>query len=188
MEYVCVLLLPILMAAILTGCAVWVRGKGTKGNVSYLLVLGCKVNGEQPGKLLRNRIDAACRYLKDHPKVICIVSGYQSGRGQISEAACMQRELVAMGIEEERIWLEPKASTTKENLQFAMELINEKTGEKPPILGVLSSEHHLLRAQLLAARQNIACVMIPAKTDHAVTFIVNFLREIPLIWYYSIFK
>lgn len=46
---------------------------------------------------------------------------------------------------------------------------------------------YLLRAEMLAARRGIACVMIPAKTTHRYTFIVNFLREIPLIWYYCIF-
>lgn len=187
MEYVCVFLLSILMAAILTGGAVLAKGKGTKGDISYLLVLGCKVKGQNPGKLLRNRIDAAYRYLMEHPDVICIVSGYQSGEGTISEAECMQRELTAMGIDESHIWREPYASSTLENIQFGAAMIEERTGAKPEKLGILSSEHHLLRAEMLAARQGISCVLIPAKTTRFFVFVVNFLREIPLIWYYSIF-
>ena len=182
------IMIALLAAALATGMAVWVGGRGTKGDFSYLLVLGTKVVGEAPGKMLRDRIAAAYAYLAQHPDVVCIVSGYQSGKGAISEAACMYRELTVMGIDPERIWIEPCASSTKENLKFGMALIEEKTGKRPEKIGVLSSEHHLLRAQLLAARQGIACAAIPAKTTHFLTFIVNFLREIPLIWYYSIFK
>lgn len=184
MEYV---FLFVLLAAVLTGIAVMVRARGTRGEFDYLLVLGTKVNGQQPGNMLRDRIDAAARYLKANPHIICIVSGYKSGKGEISEAECMLRELVALGIEPARIWPEPNACSTAENLEFAMGLIEEKTGDKPEKLGILSSEHHLLRAGLLAERQGIACVLIPAKTARFWVFTVNFLREIPLIWYYSIF-
>ena len=180
-------LVLLILAAALTGAAVWKQGKGTTGDFQYLLLLGTKVNGTKPGKMLRDRIDGAYGFLKTHPEVICIVSGYQSGRGEISEAECMRRELLAMGIAEDRIWLEPKASSTAENLQFAMELIESKGGNRAEKIGVLSSEHHLLRARLLATRQGISCALIPAKTSNLRVFVVNFLREIPLLWYYILF-
>lgn len=184
MEYV---FLFVLLAAGLTGIAIAFKAKGNQGDFSYLLVLGTKVVGEKPGKMLRDRIDAAARYLKANPHIICIVSGYKSGAGEISEAECMYRELTTMGIGENRIWQDPIASTTAENIQFCLALIEEKTGTKPERIGILSSEHHLLRAELLAARQGIACTMIPARTSNTRVLITNFLREIPLIWYYSIF-
>ena len=184
MEYVCLI---VLLAAMLTGIAVMVRARGTCGEFDYLLVLGTKVNGQQPGNMLRDRIDAAACYLQANPRITCIVSGYKSGVGEISEAECMRRELIALDIESARIWPEPNASSTAENLEFTMRLIEKKTGEKPEKLGILSSEHHLLRAGLLAARQGIQCVLIPAKTARFGVFAVNFLREIPLIWYYSFF-
>lgn len=184
MEYVCGMLAAMILAAVVTGAAVMRKASGETGEFAYLLVLGTKVIGDRPGKMLTDRIDGAYQYLKTHENVICIVSGYKSGMGSISEAECMKRELVAMGIEEGRIWLEPNASSTKENLSCAMKLIAEKNGERPETLGILSSEHHLLRAKLLAKRQGINCIMLPAKTHNRKTFIVNFLREIPLIWYY----
>ena len=187
MEYVCGFVLLIVIAAVVTGAVVAVRARGTHGDFPYLLVLGTKVIGKKPGKMLRDRIKAAYAYLTQHPEVTCIVSGYQSGAGEISEAECMYRELTAMGIEESRIWQDPIASTTAENIQFCLALIEEKTGTKPERIGILSSEHHLLRAQLLASRQGIACTMVPARTSNARVLITNFLREIPLIWYYSIF-
>jgi uncharacterized SAM-binding protein YcdF (DUF218 family) len=177
----------LVLLALATGFAVWHGGRGTKGEFSYLLVLGTKVDGEKPGNMLRDRIDAAYAYLAAHPDVTAIVSGYRSGTGRISEAECMRRELIARGIAPERLILEENATSTKENLEFAMELIERKTGERPKVLGVLSSEHHLCRAGLLAKRQGIETVRIPAKTAKLSVLIPNFLREIPLIWYYIIF-
>ena len=187
LEYVCIFVLLIFLAAILTGAAIWRNGKGRTGKFSYLLVLGTKVDGEQPGRMLRDRINGAYAYLLSHPDVTAIVSGYKSGKGAISEAECMRRELTALGIGPERIWIEDQASSTKENLQFAMALIEKKTGARPGVLGVLSSEHHLCRTGLLAKRQGIQTVLIPARTTKLSVLIPNFLREIPLIWYYIMF-
>ena len=119
------------LLALATGFAVWHGGRGTKGEFSYLLVLGTKVDGESPGKMLRDRINAAYAYLAAHPDVTAIVSGYRSGTGRISEAECMRRELIKLGIAQERIWVEDQASSTKENLQFAMKLIEKRVGERP---------------------------------------------------------
>jgi uncharacterized SAM-binding protein YcdF (DUF218 family) len=181
------ILMALGLLALATGFAVWQGGREMKGEFSYLLVLGTKVDGESPGKMLRDRIDAAYAYLSAHPDVTAIVSGYRSGTGRISEAECMRRELIARGIAPERLISEENATSTKENLEFAMELIERKTGERPKVLGVLSSEHHLCRAGLLAKRQGIETVSIPAKTAKLSVLIPNFLREIPLIWYYIIF-
>ena len=180
-------LLCMLLLIVATGAAVWLGGKGTKGEFAYLLVLGTKVDGEQPGNMLRDRINGARAYLTAHPEVTAIVSGYQSGQGKISEAECMRRELIRLGIPKERIWIEDQASSTKENLQFAMKLIEGKSGFRPERLGVLSSEHHLCRAGLLAKRLGIQTVRVPEKTEKISVLIPNFLREIPLIWYYIIF-
>ena len=117
------ILMALGLLALATGFAVWQGGREMKGEFSYLLVLGTKVDGESPGKMLRDRIDAAYAYLSAHPDVTAIVSGYRSGTGRISEAECMRRELIKLGIVQERIWVEDQASSTKENLQFAMELI-----------------------------------------------------------------
>jgi uncharacterized SAM-binding protein YcdF (DUF218 family) len=180
-------LLIFMILTVITGIAVWWQGKGSAGEFRYLLVLGSKVNGTAPGKMLRDRIRAAGDFLQTHPDVTCIVSGYKSGKGKISEAECMRRELLAMGIAENRILLEPNASSTAENLQFTMSLIESKGGNRAEKIGVLSSEHHLLRARLLASRQGITCALLPAKTSNKRVFLVNFLREIPLLWYYILF-
>lgn len=181
------LMAVILLAFVVTGILIMAKSAGGSGEFEYLLVLGTAVEGTKPSTMLNDRILAAYAYLEAHPEVQCIVSGYQSGKGEISEAECMYRELVALGIDESRIWMEPKASSTVENVDFALALIEEKTGSRPQKLGILSSEFHLLRAQMFAKEQGIEAVMLPAKTSDTGTFVSYFLREIIMVWYYSIF-
>ena len=184
---VALILVLILVAFAVTGVIIMTKANGSSGQFQYLLVLGTAVDGTEPSSMLRDRIQAAYTYLLANPDVICIVSGYQSGNGEISEAECMYRELVALGIDESRIWMEPKASSTLENLNFSLQLIEEKTGSCPEVLGILSSEFHLLRAEMFAKEQGVTAVMLPAKTSDPGTFISYFLREIIMVWYYSIF-
>ena len=152
----------------------------------YLLVLGTTVDGTEPSPMLRDRINAAYNYLTAYPEVICIVSGYKSS-GDISEAQCMYNELTEMGIDPSRIWLESNASSTEENFDFALDLIEEKTGIRPNILTVVSSEFHMLRASMFAAEQSIQIIPVGAKTTDLPTFLFWFVREIFLVWYYAIF-
>ena len=181
------MLAMILLAFLVTGVVIMAKARGSSGQFRYLLVLGTTVEGTEPSSMLADRIHGAYAYLEAHPDVICIVSGYQSGKGEISEAECMYRELVELGIDESRIWMEPKASSTVENVQFSLALIEEKTGSRPETLGILSSEFHLLRAEMFAKEQGVEAVMLPAKTSHTGTFISYFIREIIMVWYYSIF-
>ena len=45
----------------------------------------------------------------------------------------MFRELTKLGIAESRIWKEDKSTSTMENLDFSLALIQEKTGVRSPI-------------------------------------------------------
>lgn len=184
-----VILTVLLLAMAVTGALILNFGRTQPAILpGYLLVLGTTVDGTEPSPMLRDRINAAYDYLTDHPEVICIVSGYRSGDGLISEAECMYNELTAMGIAADRIWMEPNASTTEENFEFSLDLIEERTGSRPDTLSVLSSEFHLLRASMFAAEQGIRTVItVGAKTTDLPTFVYYFIREIFLVWYYAIF-
>ena len=101
-----------------------------------------------------------------------------------TEAQCMYDRLVALGIEPERIWQENKAVNTKQNIRYSMALLKEKTDTQPATVGILSSDTHLLRARLLARRQGITAITVPAPSTHRNSYLKHFLREIPVIWYY----
>ena len=180
------ILFAVLLVFVMTGVAIMTKTQGSSGEFDYLLVLGTKVQRTEPTSILHDRILAAHAYLKAHPDTVCIVSGYQSGKGEISEAECMKRELVKLGVDPSRIWKEEKASSTVENLEFTLALIEEKTGSRPDVLGILSTESHLLRAEMFAKRQGIRGVLLPAKTCRTSDFLVHLCREIIMVWYYSI--
>ena len=152
--------------------------------VDYIVVLGAKVNADGPSVSLWDRICAAYTYLEAHPDVTAIVSGGQGTDEPITEAECMYRELVELGIDPKRIWMEDEATSTWENLQFTLNLIEEKTGQRPTKLGVLSSEYHLFRASLFAKAAGVEFVGIPARTSRASQAINHFMREVAGVWHY----
>ena len=96
----------------------------------------------------------------------------------------MYDELVNLGIDPQRVWVEDKATSTWENLTFSLNLIEEKTGQRPEKLGVLSSEYHLFRASLFAKACNVDFIGIPARTSRPSQMINHFMREVAGVWHY----
>ena len=177
-----------LLAAIVTGTVIYYASLGnTEVSCDYIVVLGCGVNGTVPSLSLQNRIDAAYAYLHANPDAICVVSGGQGPDEDITEAACMKRELVDMGINADRIWEEDRSTSTKENLAFSLAVIETKAGSRPETIGIISSEYHLYRASLLAADQGVTAVGIPAKTSWFTLWLNYHMREIVAVWAYFIF-
>ena len=157
-----------------------------KEQVEYMVVLGAKVRSDGPSVSLWDRIHGAADYLESHPDTIAIVSGGQGADEPMTEAKAMYDELIALGIDPDRVWLEENATSTWENLTFALDLIEEKTGERPPKLGILSSEYHLFRAKLFAKECGVEAVGIPARTSRLSQKINHFMREVAGVWHYLI--
>ena len=139
-----------------------------------LVILGCGVRGDQPSLMLRRRIEAAERYLKEHPDVKAVCTGGQGSGENISESACIRRELMASGIAPERLYAEDRSTSTSENLAFAWEVIRAEGLCENLIL--VSSEFHLYRACHMAARMGLKSESLPAETS-AWLFPTFFLRE-----------
>lgn len=161
------------------------RGSGDTP-VEYVVVLGAGIRGSTPSMILQSRIDRAYEYLTAHPDAICIASGGQGPDEDLSEAQCIFEHLTARGIDPERIWLEDKSTSTWENFQFTVNLIEEKTGSRPAKIGVLTSEFHLYRAGMFAKECGIEAVGIPAKTPRFTLQLNYFLREAAGVWHYLI--
>ena len=170
LSVIAVILGLVILAFAVTGAVIMTAAAGSPGDFRYLVVLGTTVEGTEPSPMLRDRINAAYDYLTDHPDITCIVTGYQNN-ADISEAECMYNELTEMGIDPSRIWMEPNASSTLENLDFSLDLIEEKTGIRPERIGILSSEFHLLRASMFADEYGIEASTIPARTTDLPTFL-----------------
>lgn len=150
----------------------------------YIVVLGAKVRHDGPSVSLMDRIRAAYDYMTAHPEVIAIASGGQGSDEPTSEGQCIYEHLVAMGIDESRVWIEDRAASTWANLNYSLDLIEERTGTRPQKLGILSSEYHMLRAGMLAKDCGVEAVGIPAATSRFSQKINHFLREVAGVWHY----
>lgn len=157
-----------------------------KEHCDYVVVLGAKVRHSGPSVSLMDRIYGARDYLETHPDVTAIVSGGQGPDEPITEAQAMYEELVALGIDEDRLWMEDKATSTWENLTFSLDLIEERTGTRPEKIGIVSSEYHLFRASLFAEACGVESVGIPARTSIISQRINHFMREVAGVWHYLI--
>ena len=67
-------------------------------NLEYVIVLGAGLNGTTPTAPLVKRIEEGYRYMSENPDTILVASGGQGFNESISEAECIKRELVRMGM------------------------------------------------------------------------------------------
>lgn len=128
-----------------------------------VVVLGCKVNGDQPSQMLRRRLAAAAAYLKEQPDAVCIVSGGQGYNESRSEASVMKDYLLAQGIGEERIYCEDQSTNTRENLLFSKDIIVEE-GLNPQLV-IVSDGFHQFRARLIAQKLGLSSYALSAHTS-----------------------
>lgn len=131
-------------------------GEGT------VVILGCSVYGDHPSLMLQNRIEAAYEYLVEHPGVRCVLSGGRGEGENISEAECMYRYLVAKGIEEHRLFKEDQSTSTRENLKFSKQIIEEN--HLAPELIIVTNEFHEYRAGKVADKLGFAHSAVSAQT------------------------
>ena len=79
--------------------------------------------------------------------------------------------------------MDTRATSTSENFQYSLELLEKKLGRVPHNIGVLSSEFHLLRAAMIAKDLGIEPITIAASTTDTKAFMTYFIREIFMVWY-----
>lgn len=184
--FTCILCIGLIVAGVTEAFIIHASFGNPKEACQYVVVLGAKVRPDGPSVSLMDRIRAAADYMNAHPEVTAVVSGGKGADEPISEAQCMYQELTALGIDPDRIWMEDQATSTWENLQFSLNLIESKTGTRPEKIGILSSEYHLFRASLFADACGVESVGIPAATSRLSQKVNHFMREVAGVWHYII--
>lgn len=127
-----------------------------------LVVLGCRVYGTSPSLMLKERLDAAYEYLEEHLDVSCVVSGGQGENEDISEAKCMYNYLIDKGIDEKRIFLEDQSTSTRENLLFSKNVIEQN--DLPEAMTIVTNEFHQYRAFLIAKNLGLEAYAVSGHT------------------------
>jgi len=149
-----------------------------EADVDCLIVLGAGLRNGSPSLMLRQRLNMAAEYLLEHGDTPIIVSGGM-GRGEtITEAEAMSRYLVACGVDESLIWKEEKSTSTRENLVFSMDLMEENGLDTDSVVvAVVTNEFHLYRAKLIAAKTGLTAIGISAKTPRFYLRVLYSFRE-----------
>jgi hypothetical protein len=127
-----------------------------------VVVLGCKVIGKTPSLTLYERLNATKKYMLDNPNSKAIVSGGQGADEIISEAEAMYTFLVNNGISPDRIIMEDKSTSTRENLLFSFDLIKKHNLSED--LAIVTNDYHEYRAITIARKLKLKAGAVPAKT------------------------
>jgi len=143
----------------------------------YLIVLGAAVHGDTPSLSLIHRMQGVLDYMEEYPECTAIVSGGQGKGENMTEAQCMFDWLTAHGIAPERIIMEDKATSTKENLEFSFEIIRSLGDEPEGKVAVLSSPYHLFRAKQMSRMLGVEAAGVAGHWDYPVLTVNYFIRE-----------
>lgn len=139
-----------------------------------VIVLGCQVVGETPSYMLADRLGAALSLLERSPQAMCIVSGGQGARENITEAEAMRRWLTRRGIDGSRIIMEDRSVSTRDNFRGCAEIIAARGIDGN--IAVVTNEYHQYRAELYARQAGLSVSHESARTS--VRLILNsWLRE-----------
>lgn len=123
-----------------------------KPGADFCIILGAQWKAAGPSGVLKKRLDSAAAYLEQNPGTMVIVSGGQGANEPMAEADGMREYLIEAGIEEDRIMVENRSTSTYENLAFCGELLNK---EKDRVV-IVTNNFHVFRALGIAKKQGYA--------------------------------
>ena len=152
--------------------------------VDYLVILGCGLRADgTPCPLLAGRVDKAREFdesrmaVGDAPATF-VPSGGQGPDEVMSEAQSMRNYLVEKGVAPERIVLEDRSETTRQNMAFSREVIERHAecdvGEVR--VGFSTTNYHVFRGYVCAHDAGMVAEGMGSKTK-AYFWPNAFLRE-----------
>lgn len=172
-----------LLVVVETSCMIAAANKKPEAGAT-VVVLGCRVYGERASLSMVERLDAAYEYLTEHPESVCVLSGGKGDGENITEAECMYRYLVEKGTEPARLYKEEASTSTRENLWFSKQLIEEQNLN--PEIAIVTSKYHMYRAGMIADALEISWAAVPGKTA-VWLFPTYYVRELYGILYEWVF-
>jgi len=169
--------IALLSAVILFFCGKVVAGSLIRNaeQADHAIVLGLALENGKPAPDLVARLDTAEQYLAQYPGAKLILTGGNADESGRTEAAVMRDILTERGVPEDRLMLEDKAQTTKENFANIARMISP---DEPVVM--ISSNYHMDRAVATAAKAGFTHVMrLPAPSGFF-TYGANMLWEVVL--------
>jgi len=145
--------------------------------VNAVVILGAGVNGTEPSLSLRVRLSAALDFLADKPDIPIVVTGGQGGGESITEARCMADWLIRSGLDAERIYLEERASNTRENVAYSQQLLSDLGVELTDNVAVVTADYHLYRTSLYWGTPWMVPVAAKMPADFLLLTLNYYIRE-----------
>ena len=169
--------IPVVCLAVPAAAFAVCESKACKGNTKappdILLILGCRVRGNEAEETLMLRIEKAAEYLNENKNTLAVACGGIVHKDQFrSEAEVIKQELVKRGVGPERIILEDKSKTTAQNFINTARLVDTEG----KAVAFLSSEFHLMRASMIAKKCNFDCTAVAAPSPKRL-ILKNYIRE-----------
>jgi uncharacterized SAM-binding protein YcdF (DUF218 family) len=125
-----------------------------------VIVLGARVNyNNHLNPCLVARVEHGAKLVRDGLAKFLIVSGGNDVEDGASEANAMRDMALNAGISSEQIILEPKATSTFENLKFAKIILEQR---KLKSVIVVTEPYHMPRAALIARKLGLEFSSSPA--------------------------
>ena len=115
-----------------------------------VLVLGAALKGRQPSDTLARRLDTAMEYAAENPGALIVVSGGQGPQEEIPEALAMRDYLASHGIDESRILMEDRSTSTHQNFVNSKKLLDGIFGENNYTTVFVTNDFHILRGKINA--------------------------------------
>ncbi len=148
-------------------------GAKAQPDADYVIVLGAQWKSSGPSYVLKKRLDKALEYLRKNTDTYVIVSGGKGSDEPISEAQGMSEYLIAAGIEEERILLEDKSTSTYENLYNSAALLDKENDR----VVLVTNNFHVFRGEKIAEKMGYAHIEGLAADSYPAMLPNNMLRE-----------
>lgn len=171
-------------AVLVFALGAWVAGFGFLARPEKsdcIIILGCRVYGTVPSPFLVARVEEGFRLYREGYGKYIIVSGGQGPGEDISEARAMKNYLVSRGVEESRVIIEDKSTSTFTNLRYAKQKMLDHDFDTAV---VVSNKYHLARASIMARSLGLDSTYSGIfVSEHKVPEIAGFLREIPAFVY-----
>jgi uncharacterized SAM-binding protein YcdF (DUF218 family) len=143
-----------------------------------LIVLGAQVAEYRPSQILRRRMEAALEFLYANPEATPGLSGGVGSQAFISEGEAMRRFLESNGISEDRLFVEDRSTSTRENILFSSILIEEHALGNNVI--IVTDGFHQYRAQKFAENIGLSPSALTSRTP-LLSLPFYWLREIAAI-------
>lgn len=134
--------------------SVWYQMGRQKREPDFIVIHGAKVFGRKVSLLLAKRIDKAVELFRTYgERPVLIVSGGKGPDEICTEAEAMETYLLEKGIPKDHIIKEDRSLSTKQNLVFSKEIMDER---KPGSYCIFTTnDYHVLRASVLAAKEGV---------------------------------